>query len=290
MNDRHNNAEVMMNIRYGAAHSRRLLIETARALSVFQNAITVIGAHAIHAWVQNAWGPIEMEATRDSDVSINPIFVTKDPKITNVLKGIGVEPAHQDRPGIYGLASESGLPWMSRTTIDLLVPEVYAGGGRRAARIPGQKNSASRAKGLELTIWDRHLLTLETVDDPKDAIEIYVAGPASLLIAKAHKVHERLERVASHPERLRPKDSGDIALLMMVSDPETVSSVMHLEVKKHAETAKVVRDATLWLAEMYGNSSDAPVTRQHAADSLAARFDEAQVFEAIDNWLERFSY
>jgi hypothetical protein len=172
----------------------------------------------------------------------------------------------------------------------LRVSEAYAGSSRKATRIPEQKNSASRARGLELTIWDRHLLTVETVDSPKDTIETYVAGPASLLTAKAHKVHERLEQIASRPERLRPKDSGDIALLMMVSDPETVSNVMRLEAQKHPEIADVVRDAALWLIEMYDDSPDTPITRQHAANSLAARFDETQVFEAIDNWLERFNY
>ncbi|MDR1184436.1 MAG: hypothetical protein LBK67_06525, partial [Coriobacteriales bacterium] len=217
MNDPHNNAETMANIRYGAARSRRLLIEAIRALGDFKKAITVIGAHAVHAWVEDAWGRIEMEATRDSDISIHPTFVTEDPKIVDVLRGIGVVPAHKDRPGIYGLVAEGNLPWKARTTIDLLVPEAYAGAGRRAARIPGQWNSVSRAKGLELTIWDRHLLVLETVDEPKEVIETNIAGPAALLVAKAHKVHERLEQVTRYPERLRPKDSGDIALLMMVS-------------------------------------------------------------------------
>ena len=290
MNEKGNNLETMPNMRFGVVMSRRLLVEAIRALDVFMEAITVIGAHAVHVWVQNAWGPIEMEATRDSDISINPVFVASDPKIIDLLRDIGVEPVLEDRPGVYGYTKESGLHFNTRTTFDLIVPEVYAGGGRRAARIPGQKNSASRAVGLELTLWDRHLLTLETFDKPFESVRTYIAGPASLLVAKAHKVHERLEQISTRPERLRPKDSGDIALLMMVSDPLEVSELMFQNVQNHPEVADVVKKAARWLVEMYGNTPDAPITRQQAADSLAARFDEADVFAAMDNWLAMFKY
>jgi hypothetical protein len=229
-----------------------------------------------------------MEATRDADVVINPSFVADNPNIIEILKSIGLESAIKDRPGIYGLETEFNLPLEARTTFDILVPEMYAGKGRRAARIPGQKNAAGRAMGLELSLWDRHLLKLETVDEPKKEVEAYVAGPAALLVAKAHKVHERLEQVSSRPERLRPKDSGDIALLTMVSDPSEVAQTIKNEVRSHPEITTVVQLAFKWLIEMYGDSPTAPITRKQAADSLATRFNEKEVFEAMDAWLNRF--
>jgi hypothetical protein len=186
-----NKASTMTDIRFGAIRSRRLLLESIKALEQFIDAITVIGAHAVHVWAQEAWGPIEMEATRDADVSINPSFVTTDQKIIEALAGIGLVPALRDRPGIYGFESESDLPLKARTTFDLLVPEAYAGGGRRAAHITGQKNAAGRALGLELTPWDRKLVELSTVDEPVEKALVNVAGPAALLVAKAYKVHER---------------------------------------------------------------------------------------------------
>ena len=45
-------------MRYGVVHSRRLLIDTIRALNEFADAVTVIGAHAVHVWVQDAWGQL----------------------------------------------------------------------------------------------------------------------------------------------------------------------------------------------------------------------------------------
>ncbi|MCL2826842.1 MAG: hypothetical protein FWD72_05505, partial [Eggerthellaceae bacterium] len=207
-----------------------------------------------------------------------------------LLKSIGVEPAHRDRPGIYGFESEAELPLEARTTFDILVPEAYAGGGRRAARIPEQKNAASRALGLELTLWDRHPVVLATVDEPIDKAEVSVAGPAALLVAKAHKVHERLGQVATRPDRLRPKDSGDIALLMMVSDPEEVLEIMKRNIRLHPEIEDVVQSAAGWLIEMYAKSQSSTTARRQAAEGLAARFDGAEVFDAIDRWLDKFSW
>jgi hypothetical protein len=178
-----------------------MLVDTLRALADFDEAITVVGAHAVHVWVQGAWGPIDMQATRDADLAVNPVFVAPDPKLLDLMEHIGTVPALPDRPGVYGYQAESGLPLAQRTTIDLIVPEAFAGPGRRAARIAGQQHSASRAVGLELAVWDRHSHTLTTFDEPGDEIEAWIAGPAALLVAKAHKVHERFLEVAAHRDR-----------------------------------------------------------------------------------------
>jgi hypothetical protein len=271
---------------FGVQQSRRLLIDTIRALSDFSDSLTVIGAHAVHVWVQETLGAMPMQATRDADVAVNPVFVTPDPKLLHIMGSIGVEPALPDRPGVYGYTIENQLPLPERTTIDLIVPETYAGPGRRAARIAGQSHAASRATGLELAVWDRHRRTLTAIDNPADTVGTWVAGPAALLVAKAHKVHERLAQLATRPDRLRPKDSGDIALLMMASQPETVATIMIEQSTEHPEITTVVSNAARWLVEMYSDPSGVP--RRHAADALADRFDETQVAETIEPWLTAF--
>ncbi len=272
--------------RYGAARSRRLLIETIEALGPFASSVTVIGAHAVHVWVQQAWGPIDMEATRDGDVVLNPVFVADSPKLVDLMSSIGVVPALPDRPGIYGYASETGLPWEQRITVDLIVPETYAGPGRRSARMPGQPGAVSRARGLELALWDRHLTPLATVDAPARSIDAHVAGPAALLIAKAHKVRERVEQFTSRPDRLRPKDSGDVALLMMVASAASIVEAMSAGIRKHPEIREAVVIGASSLVELYAQPDS--ITRYHAADALAARFDEATVHTAIETWLSGF--
>jgi hypothetical protein len=273
-------------MRHGAANSRRLLVHTIDALNDFNDAVTVIGAHAVHFWVERAWGPTEMEATRDGDLVIDPAFVTDDPKLIDMMTAAGVTPALPDRPGIYGFANETGLEWKQRTTVDLIVPETYAGAGRRAARIPGQRNAASRALGLELAVWDRTFTKITTIDEPIESVEAYVAGPAALLVAKAHKVHERMADFSTRPHRLKPKDSGDVALLMMVSDPATVAETMRAACDAHPEIADVVASAATWIIEMYGASTAIPY--QQAIDSLIARFDDQEIISVLESWTIAF--
>ena len=274
--------------RYGAARSRRLLIDTIDALGPFAGSVTVIGAHAVHVWVQEAWGPVDIEATRDGDVVLNPVFVAESPKLVDLMSTIGVTPATADRPGIYGYTSEADLPWGERTTVDLIVPEAYAGPGRRAARITGQPGAVSRARGLELAIWDRHLTTLTTVDEPAKSIPAHVAGPAALLIAKAHKVHERLQQVTARPDRLRPKDSGDIALLTMIAPAAEAANTMAAGIREHPEIFDAVTAGAAFLVEMYRDPESLP--RLQATDALAARFDATTVNDAIETWLADFQH
>jgi len=80
-------------MRYGAANSRRLLIHTIQALGPFKDAVTVIGAHAVHVWVEKTWGQTLMEATRDGDIVLNPVFVTDNPKLIDLMAGVGIVPA-----------------------------------------------------------------------------------------------------------------------------------------------------------------------------------------------------
>ena len=60
----------LQDVTFGVQQSRRLLIDTIRALADFSDGITVVGAHAVHVWVQNALGPVPMQATRDADIAM----------------------------------------------------------------------------------------------------------------------------------------------------------------------------------------------------------------------------
>jgi len=54
------------------------------------------------------------------------------------------------------------------------------------------KNSR-KARGLEATLVDQQLTRIETLDDGDDrAFDVAVAGPAALLVAKFHKIAERV--------------------------------------------------------------------------------------------------
>ncbi|MFE9674695.1 hypothetical protein ACFYO5_11345 [Streptomyces sp. NPDC006259] len=56
-------------------------------------------------------------------------------------------------------------------------------------------------------------------------IESYVAGPAALLIAKAHKLYERIEDAnRGKPQRLSAKDAGDVYRIMITIRPAEVAA------------------------------------------------------------------
>lgn len=275
---------------YGVVHSRNLIIATTRALGSHADAVTVVGAHAVHAWARTKWGEIDMETTRDGNLVINPVFVAEEPRLVDVMREIGLEQARPERPGIYGFPSEADLDWSQRTTIDLIVPEAYAGTGgpkARSARIPGHEKAASRARGLEIAVHDRTMMTLPALDGSGDSIDVHVAGPAALLIAKAHKVGERMAEFEKHPERVKAKDSGDVALLMMVSDGVACARTISEALAEDPIVTEAARDGATYLTTLYGASGQQP--REDAVESLETRFDEDEVTSAIDEWLAAFT-
>gem|GEM_PF-6404800 len=83
------------------------------ALGEHANAMTVVGAHAVHVWVQKKWGPIDMESTRDGDLAVNPVLIAEDPKIIEVMAKIGLEPARPERR----LPSSATAPFSSQRNL-----------------------------------------------------------------------------------------------------------------------------------------------------------------------------
>ena len=71
--------------------SRRLLIDTIRHLEPFRESLTVIGAHAVFARVQDVLPDMVMPSTKDADLAVNPEFVAPQPVILELLAAAGLE-------------------------------------------------------------------------------------------------------------------------------------------------------------------------------------------------------
>src|SRR5680860_130373 len=81
--------------------------------------------------------------------------------------------------------------------VDLIVPEGAAPpGGSRGARLGTHgKRAARRAVGLEAALVDNSVMTIGALDPPDPrSMEAKVAGAAALLVAKLHKLHDRVVR------------------------------------------------------------------------------------------------
>ncbi|MDO8152289.1 GSU2403 family nucleotidyltransferase fold protein [Isoptericola sp. b408] len=164
--------------------SRSALLDAAEALGTQRGSVIVIGAQAVYLHTGSLRVALA-EATKDSDVVLDPRLLHEDPLIEDAMKEAGFVPT--DQPGSW-VTSDGVL-------VDLMVPEALAGsGGRPGARIPPHGNRAARrAVGLEAALVDNHLMSVSALaaDDPRE-VTLKVAGPAALMVAKMHKIAERL--------------------------------------------------------------------------------------------------
>lgn len=196
--------------------SRSVMLDALAALKEHRSAVVVIGAQAVYLRTGSA--PVALaEATKDSDLAIDPRTLGEDPRIESAMRDAGFVPnPRHGQPGSW--VSADGIP------VDLMVPETFAGpGGRQArgARVPPHdRRSMRRARGLEATLVDSSVESVGALD-PADA-RVYrarVAGPSALLVAKIYKVAERIDT----PRRLEDKDAHDMYRILIALETEPLA-------------------------------------------------------------------
>ncbi|MFT3944209.1 MAG: hypothetical protein QM705_10380 [Ancrocorticia sp.] len=185
--------------------ARSALLDALEALEEQREALIVIGAQAVYlrtGELNVALAP----ATKDSDFSLDPRVLSNNPRLEQAMRGAGFLPGGQ--PGAW--IRSDGIP------VDLMVPDRLAGEGRRSVQIPPHDRRAARkARGIEATLVDYDIQEIVSLD-PRDnrRIPAKVAGPAALLVAKIHKITERL----NSPTRLNDKDAHDSYRILSSSE------------------------------------------------------------------------
>ncbi len=104
--------------------------------------------------------------------------------------------------------------------------------------------------------------------DPADSrsVTVAVAGVPALMVAKAHKLHDRSER--GRPDRLSDKDAGDVFRMMQRAPARTVGATL-AELAQHPVAGPPTAAAVDYLDELFGR-------RGRAGIEMAARsFGEA---------------
>ncbi len=204
--------------------ARRVLLDALDALRSHLDAVVLVGAQAVYLRTP---GRIEgyQPFTTDADVVLDPTLLGAIPPLRDVMEAAG-----------FVLTGEPGI-WEARVTrpgfddeivvpVDLIVPEELAAkAGRRAARLPGEhgKTTARKSPGLAGAVVDNGPLELNSLEGgDARAITVNVAGYGALLVAKLHKLGDRL----STPERLHAKDAGDIYRLFDAIDPEAMATIL----------------------------------------------------------------
>ncbi|MFV0532198.1 MAG: hypothetical protein ACK5MR_00920 [Cumulibacter sp.] len=227
--------------------SRTALLDALVALGPHARHAIVIGAHAVYLRAGSAHVAIA-EATKDSDIAIDPRSIADMPHIEDAMSSGGFRRHDNGQPGMW--LADGDIP------VDLMVAEAVAGPSasqRRGWRKPPHnKNAVRRARGIEACLVDHALLSI-TALDPTDTrvINARVAGPAALIVAKTHKIAERLAArdaaVAAGgkttSDRVKPKDAHDIYRIFQAIDTDlladSIRALLRAEVCRTVTTESI---------------------------------------------------
>lgn len=218
--------------------ARAALLDAVEALGTHLDAIVLVGAQAIYLHTGDADLAVA-EYTTDADFTISPGELADAPLLGDLLDAAGF--TAREHPG--GWLSPDGI------YVDIMVPEALAGPGTRAARLgPHGKRAARRAKGLEGALVDRERQTIHALD-PSDGrqVSMWVAGPGALLVAKLHKIAERVD----HNDRVRDKDALDVLRLLRATDTEQLAIRLRA-LQKDDLAASVTTEALDALPRLFG--------------------------------------
>jgi len=227
--------------------ARTVLLDALEALGEHRSSIILVGAQAVYLRTGSADVALA-EYTTDADLVLDPRALATDPRIEDAMDGAGfVRDPTNENPGTW--VSRDGVP------VDLMVPDRVAGKGRRGVTVgPHDRGSMRRTVGLEAVLIDHAPLLISALAGGDGRrVEINVAGPAGLLVAKLHKVSERL----ATPRRRDDKDAHDIyRLLVAVSTGDLAATFRTLLLDDLS--CDVTVQALTMLAELFASGPTAP--------------------------------
>jgi len=192
--------------------------------------------------------------TTDGDIAVDPGSLAPDPTIEAAMNAAGFELSVQGghiEPGIW--VAEAVINHRKiLIPVDLIVPEGFAPpGGRRGARLgPHGNKAARRAVGLEASLVDNSPMTVSALD-PADgrSVTVAVASVPALMVAKAHKLHDRVGREG--PDRSKDKDAADVFRMMQATPAKTVSTTL-AELSGHPVAGPPTLAAVNYIDELFG--------------------------------------
>ena len=209
--------------------SRRVLLDALEALSAQRRAAILVGAHAVYLRVGE--GDLATTPhTTDADLALDPSLLGGDPLLNEALVAAGFWPKTGASGPVVGswVTAQEVEGRSVHVDLDLLIPEAVSGDGTRAARLGVQGNRLARkAFGLELALVDNDVMSVGALDSDQRSFPVRVAGVAALLVAKVHKVAERLD----DPKRddYIAKDALDMLRLLRGSDIDSMARVLSLQ-------------------------------------------------------------
>lgn len=242
--------------------ARGVLLDALEALAPQADAIVVVGAQAVYLRTGTA-GIAFAPLTSDADLAIEPSLLVDDPLLEELMLSAGFF-ASTTQPGSWAKSVLVGTTAMD-IPVDLMVPEALVpAAGRRGARIPPHSRTATRkTPGLEAAVVDNGIMTIEALDTADDRrIDVRVAGPTALLVAKLHKLGDRSMEEGS--PRLNDKDAADVYRLMQSTPVGSVNDALRRLLDDPVAAGPTER-AVVFLVELFGRPGSQGVLMAIAA-------------------------
>jgi len=251
--------------------ARRVLLDALTLLAPHGDAVIVVGAQAVY--LRTGEGDVGITIapyTTDGDLALNPTLLGTEPDLEALMSDAGF---NADHPGMWQRTERvSGEDVI--IPVDLIVPEgASTGEGRRGARIPPHgKRAARRAVGLEAALVDHSPMTIAALD-PADnrQVRAEVAGLAALLVAKAHKIRDRV--ASGRADRLSDKDAADVYRIMQTTRPAAVAETMHTLIGDPM-SAEVTLQALDFMRDLFARRAGEGVAMAQRALQLAVDPDQ----------------
>lgn len=277
---------LMLDPRYVAA--RRVLLDALIALAPHGKACIVAGAQAVS--LRTGLNDIAIAPyTTDGDLARGPTLLGDDPELEATMRNAGFELWEQEenraQPGIW-VTTEEVAGKQLIIPIDLIVPAGAATDprGRRGARLGAHGNRAARrAVGLEAVLVDHDTMTVAALD-PADrrTVDVQVAGLAALLVAKAHKIHDRV--ASGRADRLSDKDAADVVRIMQTTSARDAGATL-AELRHHSLAGEPTEIALTYISDLFGRRAGEGVAMAQRALRLA--IPEAQVSTLCVSFAQR---
>ena len=222
--------------------ARSGLLDALAALGPLRAAAVLVGAQAVYEYTRDHADDYAVSPfTFDADLALIPELLADDPRVIAAMQNAGYRLT--DQPGIY--RRDDGVQ------VDLLVPEAVGGSTGRGAGLGMHGNRAARqVRGLEGALVSRRPMTVRALATGDDrACQVSVAGPAALLVAKIHKLADRID--ADDNRRINSKDAFDVFRLLQAVD--AVELIDEINILTAAQvSAEVTAEAMAGFRELFG--------------------------------------
>jgi hypothetical protein len=257
-------------VRRERVEARRLLLDALLALEPIRGAFVLGGGQAIDVRFGAPPFPLAPSRWWDGDLTMDAPAFDGSASPAERLRSAGLR--LRGGPGHWARAEGRLAAFFghrARVRLDVVLPD-EPWPARLAASDPRRDGSASIMRPMVVTLLDAEDRLVGSLDPADDrAVRSRVAGPASLLLTKVHKLETRRKRAIARRRALASipaKDVLDVVRLLTAADDDLERDVERI--RRDPRGRVVARESLSFLRDGFVPRDG--VFRRLATDALAA--------------------